>query len=156
MTDAIIVSTARTGLAKSWRGSLNMTHGATLGGHVVRHAMERAHVDPAQVEGSSFLDGDGRLTSRGRELLHYCHDHDLTLGTGHVSWQESMAFIQEAHAIGFRRTFQQQLRRPANRRQRRLELMRERLRVTLDVRLALERHAHFLEGAAQGGDFLRP
>ncbi len=50
MTDAVIVSTARTGLAKSWRGALNMTHGATLGGHVVRHAMERARVDPAQVE----------------------------------------------------------------------------------------------------------
>jgi acetyl-CoA C-acetyltransferase len=50
MTDALIVSTARTGLAKSWRGSLNMTHGATLGGHAVRHAMERARVDPAQVE----------------------------------------------------------------------------------------------------------
>jgi acetyl-CoA C-acetyltransferase len=50
MTDAIIVSTARTGLAKSWRGALNMTHGATIGGHAVRHAMERARVDPAQVE----------------------------------------------------------------------------------------------------------
>src|SRR5689334_21006996 len=50
MVDAIIVSTARTGLAKSWRGSFNMTHGATLGGHVVRNAMERAKVDPAQVE----------------------------------------------------------------------------------------------------------
>ncbi len=50
MTDAIIVSTARTALAKSWRGALNMTHGATIGGHAVRHAMERARVDPAQVE----------------------------------------------------------------------------------------------------------
>ncbi|HSN22354.1 MAG TPA: acetyl-CoA C-acyltransferase [Usitatibacter sp.] len=50
MTDAVIVSTARTGLAKSWRGAFNMTHGATLGGHVVRHAMERARVDPASVE----------------------------------------------------------------------------------------------------------
>jgi len=50
MTDAIIVSTARTGLAKSWRGSFNMTHGATLGGHVVRHAIERARIDPAEVE----------------------------------------------------------------------------------------------------------
>ena len=50
MTDAVIVSTARTGLAKSWRGALNMTHGATMGGHVARHAMERARVDPASVE----------------------------------------------------------------------------------------------------------
>jgi acetyl-CoA C-acetyltransferase len=50
MTDAVIVSTARTGLAKSWRGSLNMTHGATLGAHVVRGAVERARIDPAEVE----------------------------------------------------------------------------------------------------------
>ena len=50
MTDAVIVSTARTGLAKSWRGSFNMTHGATLGGHVVKAAVERAGVDPAEVE----------------------------------------------------------------------------------------------------------
>ena len=47
MVDAVIVSTARTGLAKSWRGAFNMTHGATLGGHVVKHAIERAKIDPA-------------------------------------------------------------------------------------------------------------
>ncbi len=50
MTEAVIVSTARTGLAKSWRGSFNMTHGATLGGHVVQHAVARAGIDPAEVE----------------------------------------------------------------------------------------------------------
>jgi len=50
MNEAVIVSTARTGLAKSWRGSLNMTHGATIGGHVVKHAIERANLDPAEVE----------------------------------------------------------------------------------------------------------
>ncbi len=50
MPEAVIVSTARTGLAKSWRGSLNMTHGATLGGHVVKAAVERARLDPAEVE----------------------------------------------------------------------------------------------------------
>ncbi|WP_431153291.1 acetyl-CoA C-acyltransferase [Acidovorax facilis] len=50
MADAVIVSTARTGLAKSWRGSLNMTHGATMGGHVVQHAIARAGIDPAEVE----------------------------------------------------------------------------------------------------------
>jgi acetyl-CoA C-acetyltransferase len=50
MADAVIVSTARTGLAKSWRGAFNMAHGATLGGHVVRHAMERARIEPASVE----------------------------------------------------------------------------------------------------------
>ena len=50
MTDAVIVSTARTGLAKSWRGGFNMTHGATLGGHAIKAAVERAGVDPAEVE----------------------------------------------------------------------------------------------------------
>jgi acetyl-CoA C-acetyltransferase len=50
MTKAVIVSTARTPLTKSWKGAFNMTHGATLGGHAVRHAVQRAGVDPAQVE----------------------------------------------------------------------------------------------------------
>jgi acetyl-CoA C-acetyltransferase len=50
MTDAVIVSTARTPLAKSWKGAFNMTHGATLGGHAIKHAVERAGVDPAEVE----------------------------------------------------------------------------------------------------------
>ena len=50
MTDAVIVSTARTGLAKSWKGGFNMTHGATLGAHSVKHAIERAKVEPAQID----------------------------------------------------------------------------------------------------------
>jgi len=50
MTDAVIVSTARTAFAKSWRGALNMTYGATLGAHVVREAVARARIDPAEVE----------------------------------------------------------------------------------------------------------
>ena len=50
MTEAVIVSTARTPLAKSWRGSFNMTHGAVLGGHVVHEAVRRAKVDPNEVE----------------------------------------------------------------------------------------------------------
>ncbi len=48
--DAVIVSTARTPLCKSWRGALNMTHGATMGGHAVKAALERAKLDPAEVE----------------------------------------------------------------------------------------------------------
>jgi acetyl-CoA C-acetyltransferase len=50
MTAAVIVSTARTPLAKSWKGAFNMTHGATLGGHVVKAAVERAGIDPGAVE----------------------------------------------------------------------------------------------------------
>jgi acetyl-CoA C-acetyltransferase len=48
--DAVIVSTARTPLCKSWKGALNMTHGATMGGHAVKAALERAKLDPAEVE----------------------------------------------------------------------------------------------------------
>src|SRR5215510_2162991 len=50
MTQAVIVSTARTPLCKSWRGAFNMTHGATLGGHVVQQAVARARIEPAEVE----------------------------------------------------------------------------------------------------------
>ena len=50
MSKAVIVSTARTPLAKSWKGAFNMTHGATLGGHAVQHAIERAGVQAAEVE----------------------------------------------------------------------------------------------------------
>ncbi|RYG09397.1 MAG: acetyl-CoA C-acyltransferase, partial [Burkholderiales bacterium] len=50
MTSALIVSTARTPLAKSWKGSFNMTHGATLGGHAVEHALKRAGIEAGEVE----------------------------------------------------------------------------------------------------------
>src|SRR5882672_11163477 len=50
MPDAVIVSTARTPIGKAFRGAFNMTHGAVLGGHVVKHAVERAGVDPGEVE----------------------------------------------------------------------------------------------------------
>ena len=50
MQDAVIVSTARTGLAKSWKGAFNMTHGASLGGHVLAAAIERAGIAAGEVE----------------------------------------------------------------------------------------------------------
>jgi len=50
MTDAVIVSTARTPLCKSWRGALNMTHGAKMGAHAVKAALERAKVHEEEVE----------------------------------------------------------------------------------------------------------
>ncbi|HEF4759594.1 TPA: acetyl-CoA C-acyltransferase [Pseudomonas putida] len=50
MKEAVIVSTARTPLAKSWRGAFNMTHGATLGAHAVLHAAQRAGVAPEEIE----------------------------------------------------------------------------------------------------------
>ncbi len=48
--EAVIVSYARTGLAKSVRGGFNDTHGAALAGHAIQHAMSRARLDPAEVE----------------------------------------------------------------------------------------------------------
>jgi acetyl-CoA C-acetyltransferase len=50
MREAVIVSTARTGLAKSVRGGFNMTHGAVMGGHAVKHAIANAGIDPKDVE----------------------------------------------------------------------------------------------------------
>lgn len=50
MREAVIVSAARTGIGKAFRGSLNKTHGATVTAHVIHHAVERAKIDPAEVE----------------------------------------------------------------------------------------------------------
>ena len=50
MSDAVIVSTARTGIGKAYRGAFNNTHGATLAGHVIQHAVARAGIDPKEVE----------------------------------------------------------------------------------------------------------
>ncbi|KAE9632753.1 acetyl-CoA C-acyltransferase [Parasedimentitalea maritima] len=62
MKQAVIVSAARTGLAKSFRGSFNMTHGATMGGHAVQAAVERAGIDPGMIEdcaiGCGFPEGE--------------------------------------------------------------------------------------------------
>lgn len=61
MLDAVVVSTARTALTKSWRGGFNMTHPVTLGGHVVREAVMRAGLALNEVEdvvmGATFLEG---------------------------------------------------------------------------------------------------
>ncbi|KRW81576.1 acetyl-CoA C-acyltransferase [Marinobacter sp. P4B1] len=61
MSDAVIVSSARTGLGKSYRGALNNTHSVDLAGHVIQHAVERAGIDPAIVEdvilGATFHEG---------------------------------------------------------------------------------------------------
>jgi acetyl-CoA acetyltransferase family protein len=50
MVDAVIVSTARTPIGRAFRGAFNITHGATMGGHVLAAAMERAKLDPAEIE----------------------------------------------------------------------------------------------------------
>ena len=50
MSEAVIVSTARTPIGKAFRGAFNKTHGAVLAGHAIKHAVERAGVDPEEVE----------------------------------------------------------------------------------------------------------
>src|SRR5689334_18039657 len=50
MTDAVVVSTARTPIGKAYRGAFNNTHGATLAGHAIAQALVRAKVDPAEIE----------------------------------------------------------------------------------------------------------
>ena len=61
MTDAVIVSTARTGLGKSYRGALNDTHSVDMAGFVIQEAVKRAGIDPALVEdvilGATFHEG---------------------------------------------------------------------------------------------------
>src|SRR5471030_2140189 len=61
MKQAVIVSTSRTGLAKSVRGGFNQTHGAVMGGHAVKHAIARARVKPGEIEdvymGCGFPEG---------------------------------------------------------------------------------------------------
>ena len=54
MREAVIVSTARTGLAKSFRGGFNNSESPAMGGHVVRAAVERAGIDPAEVDDCIF------------------------------------------------------------------------------------------------------
>lgn len=61
MSDAVIVSTARTGLGKSYRGALNNTHSVDLAGHVIQHAITRAGIDPDIIEdvilGATYHEG---------------------------------------------------------------------------------------------------
>ena len=63
MTDAVIVSTARTPIGKAYRGALNATEGATLLGHAIGEAVTRAKVDPAEVEDV--------VVRNGRPLLYF-------------------------------------------------------------------------------------
>jgi acetyl-CoA C-acetyltransferase len=99
MIDAVIVSTARTALAKSWKGGFNMTHGATLGGHVLKHAIARAKIDPAEVEdliigcatpegatGSNIarqiaLRGGCPVTTAGMTINRFCSSGLQTIAT---------------------------------------------------------------------------
>ena len=73
MVDAVIVSTARTPIGKAYRGGLNNTPGATLGGHAIRHALERSGLEGGQIEdvimGCAMQEGATGLNVARRALL---------------------------------------------------------------------------------------
>ena len=84
MSDAVIVSTARTGLGKSYRGSLNNTHSVDLAGHVIKHAVDRAGIDPAIVEdvimGAAFQEGaQGRGHATDEGTPYEGADHEIVV-----------------------------------------------------------------------------
>ena len=115
MTDAVIVSTARTGLAKSWRGALNMSHPVAYTGHILQHAIERAHIDPAEIEdvivGAAFLEGASGanvarqvglragcpVTTAGVSLNRFCSSGLQTIA---LAAQRVMAGEGEIYAAG--------------------------------------------------------
>src|ERR1043166_904520 len=69
------------------------------------HRMQSIYKNGAALENPQyyFLDDRGKLVPRGREIVECCKFYGLTLGMGHVSWQESMAFIEAAHEMNFGR-----------------------------------------------------
>jgi acetyl-CoA C-acetyltransferase len=115
VTDAVIVSTARTGLAKSWRGALNMSHPVAYTGHVLQHAIERARIDPAEIEdvivGAAFLEGASGanvarqvglragcpVTTAGVSLNRFCSSGLQTIA---LAAQRVMAGEGEIYAAG--------------------------------------------------------
>ena len=115
MTDAVIVSTARTGLAKSWRGALNMSHPVAYTGHVLQHAIQRAGIDPGEIEdvivGAAFLEGASGanvarqvglragcpVTTAGVSLNRFCSSGLQTIA---LAAQRVMAGEGEIYAAG--------------------------------------------------------
>ena len=91
MAPSAVESAAALGARMVFLPTWGSCHDLRVQGHVIRNVFpqvyETFHVD--QIVGTSFLDEQGQLTDRGRELVAYCHAHDLTLGTGHVSWDET-------------------------------------------------------------------
>ncbi|WP_454739139.1 acetyl-CoA C-acyltransferase [Cupriavidus necator] len=85
MNEAVIVSTARTGLAKSWKGAFNMTHGATLGAHAVRHAVARSGLDPTEIEDCIIGGTFGEGTTGGNIARAIALRAGLPVTTGGVS-----------------------------------------------------------------------
>jgi acetyl-CoA C-acetyltransferase len=115
MSDAVVVATARTGLAKSWRGALNMSHPVTYTGHVLKAAIERARIEPGEVEdvlvGATFLEAAsgsnvGRIvalragcpvTTAGVSINRFCSSGLQTIA---LAAQRILAGEGEVYAAG--------------------------------------------------------
>jgi len=112
MMDAVIVSTARTPLAKSWKGAFNMTHGATLGGHALQAAIRRAGIEAGEVEdvlvgcanpegatGGNIarqiaLRGGCPVTTAGMTINRFCSSGLQTIAT--AAQRRAMGHIESA------------------------------------------------------------
>ena len=106
MKQAVIVSTARTGLAKSVRGSFNDTHGAVMGGHAVKHAIARAGIDAGEVEdvvmGCGFPEGaTGNNIARESAIWAGCpvSTAGITVNRYCSSGLNAIAFAAQAQPI---------------------------------------------------------
>ena len=99
MTSAVIVSTARTPLAKSWKGSFNMTHGATLGGHAVQHAIARAGIEAAEVDDVVI----GCATPEGATGAHMLREDWLQKNKPEIYWNMLQTAEQVASRYGISR-----------------------------------------------------
>jgi acetyl-CoA C-acetyltransferase len=132
MREAVIVATARTAIGKAYRGAFNNTHGATLGGHVVKHAVERAGIDPAEVEdvimGCAMPEGatGGNIarqiairaglpvTTAGTTVNRFCSSglQTIAMAAGRIVAEgvpvlvagglESVSLVQNEHQNGYR------------------------------------------------------
>src|SRR5918994_677076 len=110
MTEAVIVSTARTPIGKAYRGAFNNTHGATLAGHAIRNAVERARIDPGEVEdvllGCAMPEGAtvNRFCSSGMQTIAMAAqrvmvDNVPVMVAGGV---ESISLVQNEHKNKYR------------------------------------------------------
>ena len=121
MTDIAIVSTARTGMAKSVRGSFNATHPIRLAAHAISHAMQRAAIDPAEVEdvllGTSHP--EGAIANRGHLLHHPAHARtvkqqcDATGVPATIYFALAEPRLEGDHQIKLREFLLRQLKAPA-------------------------------------------
>ena len=115
MIDAVIVSTARTGLAKSWKGAFNMTYGATLGGHAVQHAVARSGIDPELRDQLAGRRGCGQRPQQDLAIARMLDDIGGRFGNDQGQLAGAHAGLEMRHIAGqgtglqpHRQQFQQQ------------------------------------------------